>query len=326
MDESTLSREYLSTYVDLIGCLFGLSMRKDVMKTLSGGGAIIWALTANILIAVMKFVCAALGSVAMLSEWVHSVADSANELTLMVGKKFSKKEPSRKHPWGTSRGRYLASFIVAILLFLAGGAYSSYEAVEKMMGISHMGVRTIDASTLRMSLMTCIIAAVLDGLSLHKGIKEARERFVKTHEYGKFNLWRFWIETKSSDLAAVIAEDVLACASLAIAGSCTLMALITGDELWDGIGGLGVGVILIIGSVLLALQVSSLLLGEGVSDHTYDALELSSWIPMESRGLSGYRPCILTRTGCCAASRWICMPIGTIMPSLMTLNDASVRR
>lgn len=243
------------------------------MKTLKDSGAIIWALTANILIAVMKFVCAALGSVAMLSEGVHSVADSANELTLMVGKKFSKKEPSRKHPWGTSRGRYLASFIVAVLLFLAGGAYSSYEAIEKMIAISHMGVRTVDVSTLRISLITCIVAAILEGLSLHKGINEAHGRFVKTHEYGKFNLWRFWTGTKSSDLAAVIAEDVLACVSLAIAGSCTAMALITGDELWDGIGGLGVGIILIIGSVLLALQVSSLLLGEGVSDHTYDTLE-----------------------------------------------------
>lgn len=243
------------------------------MKTLKGGGAIIWALSANILIAVMKFICASLGSVAMLSEGVHSLADSANEITLMAGKRFSHKEPSRKHPWGTSRGRYLASFIVAILLFLAGGVYSSYEAIEKMMVITHMGIRTIDESTLRISLITCVIAAILEGFSLHKGISEARDRFLNTHEYGKFNLWKFWTGTKSSDLAAVIAEDVLACVSLFMAGSCTLLALLTGDEIWDGIGGLGVGLVLIVGSVLLAMQVSSLLLGEGVSEHTYDMLE-----------------------------------------------------
>ena len=86
-------------------------------------------------------------------------------------------------------------------------------------------------------------------------------------------LWKFWTGTKSSDLAAVVAEDVLACVSLFMAGSCTLLALLTGDGIWDGIGGLGVGLVLIVGSVLLAMQVSSLLLGEGVSEHTYDMLE-----------------------------------------------------
>lgn len=74
------------------------------LKTLKSGGAIIWALSANILIAVMKFVCASLGSMAMLSEGVHSLADSANEITLMAGKRFSHKEPSRKHPWGQAEG------------------------------------------------------------------------------------------------------------------------------------------------------------------------------------------------------------------------------
>lgn len=233
------------------------------------GAAVMWALIANVAIAAMKFVCAALGSMTMLSEGIHSLVDSANEITLIIGKRLSKPATTRQHPWGTGRGRYLASFIVALLLFLGGGAYSTVESVERIhhiLTVAHG--RHVETTGLIVSLVTIIIAMGMESFSLHKSVIEARARFASTHETGVFNLFRFWSGTKSSDLLAVIAEDVLAVASLTISAVCTIVALATGDEVWDGIGGLLVGILLMSGSVLLTRHAVSLLLGEGASEHT----------------------------------------------------------
>lgn len=242
------------------------------------GKAIMAALIANAAIALMKFLVAMWSkSAAMLSESIHSASDTANEITLILGKKFSKKRRTRKHPFGTSRGRYLASFLVATLLFVLGGVYSTMEAFKKVISIIHGGpdAHSIDTNHLLIVLGVCVVSFCLEAWSLHNSIKEAKERFSYTHsDTGKeFDLWRFWTGTKSSDLIAVIAEDVLACTGLVFAFIGTLLALITGDDIWDAIGGAAVGILLIGGAVLLGIQISSLLLGEGASDATYDRIE-----------------------------------------------------
>lgn len=242
------------------------------------GKAILWAFIANMAIFLIKLIVATITkSASMMSEAVHSFADSFNEITLVLGKRMSHKSRSRRHPFGTSRGRYLASFLVVVLLFVVGGLYSAVEAFGKMLGIltGDADMHAVDAGHLIVVLIVCVISFCLESYSLHNSILEAKGRYVITHS-GRpedFNLWKFWKGTKSSDLACVIAEDVLACAGLVFAGFGTLMALLTGDDIYDAAGGAAVGILLIVGAVVLGRKISSLLLGEGMSEQTYNRVE-----------------------------------------------------
>ena len=242
------------------------------------GKAILWAFIANMAIFLIKFIVATITkSASMMSEAVHSFADTFNEITLVLGKKMSHKTRSRRHPFGTSRGRYLASFLVVVLLFVVGGLYSAIEAFNKMISILRGGpaMHAVDTSHLIIVLIVCVISFCLESYSLHNSILEARGRYVITHS-GKpedFNLWRFWKGTKSSDLACVITEDVLACIGLIFAGFGTLTALLTGDDIYDAAGGAAVGILLILGAIILGRKIASLLLGEGMSEQTYNRVE-----------------------------------------------------
>ena len=242
------------------------------------GKAILWAFIANMAIFIIKFIVATITkSASMMSEAVHSFADTFNEITLVLGKKMSHKTRSRRHPFGTSRGRYLASFLVVVLLFVVVGLYSAIEAFNKMISILRGGpeMHAVDTSHLIIVLIVCVISFCLESYSLHNSILEARGRYVITHS-GKpedFNLWRFWKGTKSSDLACVITEDVLACIGLIFAGFGTLTALLTGDDIYDAAGGAAVGILLILGAIILGRKIASLLLGEGMSEQTYNRVE-----------------------------------------------------
>lgn len=244
-------------------------------KSAKIGIAVIAALVANVLVALVKFaVFLFTRSASMLSESVHSLADSGNELTLIIGNKLSHRPPSRKHPLGWSRARYLASFIVAVSLFAIGGVYSASESIAKIRAVMHGSpeAHAVDASKMSIVLVVTVICALIEGWSLHNGIKEAKERFAETHDPGRFSLWKFWRGTKSSDIAVVLAEDTLAVIGLAFAFIGTAIAIATGDEIWDAIGGTSIGVLLIIGALLLGGQVASLLIGEGASAHTYQII------------------------------------------------------
>lgn len=236
------------------------------------GIAVIAALLANVMVAVVKFVVFMIThSASMLSESVHSLADSGNELTLIIGNKLSHRPPSRKHPLGWSRARYLASFIVAVSLFAIGGVYSASESIAKIREVVSGGpqAHAVDTHSMAIVLVVTVICAAIEAWSLHNGIKEAKERFEETYDPGPFSLIKFWKGTKSSDLAVVLAEDTLAVVGLAFAFLGSLLAILTGDEIWDAIGGTSIGVLLIVGALLLGAQVASLLIGEGASDHTY---------------------------------------------------------
>ena len=244
-------------------------------KSAKIGIAVIAALVANILVALVKFaVFLFTRSASMLSESVHSLADSGNELTLIIGNKLSHRPPSRKHPLGWSRARYLASFIVAVSLFAIGGVYSASESIAKIRAVASGGpdAHAVDASKMSVVLVVTLVCALIELWSLHNGIKEAKERFAETHNPGRFSLWKFWRGTKSSDIAVVLAEDTLAVIGLAFAFIGTAVAIATGDEIWDAIGGTSIGVLLIIGALLLGWQVASLLIGEGASEPTYQII------------------------------------------------------
>lgn len=237
------------------------------------GAAVKAALAANIGVAVAKM-CAATftGSSAMLSESVHSVADCSNEIVLMIGGRFSKHRTDGDHPFGLYRAKYLASFVVATLLFFVGGFFSTSEAVKKIITVvAEPSLRNTNRVELIAAFMVVLVSACLEGYGLHSSVNEANERMTRTRT-PHMGIFRFWRRTKSAELASVIMEDTLALIGLAFAGTGIGLAILLNDELWDAIGGLMVGLVLICGSLLLAFKSGSLLLGENVDQVTRDEI------------------------------------------------------
>lgn len=227
------------------------------------------ALGANIGVAIVKLLAAFFtGSSAMLSESVHSIADCSNEIVLMVGGRFSKRKTDGDHPFGLYRAKYLASFVVATLLFFVGGFFSTSEAVKKLVAISaDPALRDVNRMELLVAFIVVVISACLEGFGLHQSIKEANERMERTNT-PRMGVFRFWRRTKSAELASVIMEDTLALIGLAFAGLGIGLAIALDDEVFDALGGLMVGLVLIVGSLLLAFKSGSLLIGEAVDSDT----------------------------------------------------------
>ena len=222
-------------------------------KPAHAGSAVKAALIANIGVACAKFAAAAFtGSSSMFSESVHSVADCANEIVLMFGDRASDRKSKGDHPFGMHRAKYLASFIVATLLFFVGGVFAVSQATKKLIGLLDGSVdRQVDSLELLAALAVVVISAYLEGYGLHTSIKEARERMdrVKVEEDSLIGFWR---RTKSAELASVMMEDTLALIGLLFAGLGIGCSMLTGDELYDTIGGMMVGLVLVIGSAALA--------------------------------------------------------------------------
>ncbi|WP_049580448.1 cation diffusion facilitator family transporter [Streptomyces sp. SBT349] len=223
------------------------------MSASGGTKAIVAALLANSAIAVAKFVAAAFsGSASMLAEGVHSVADAGNQGLLLVGGKRAKRVATEEHPFGYGRERYIYAFIVAIVLFSVGGLFAVYEGVEKIRHpheIEHwywpVGV-----------LVFAIIAEIF---SFRTAIKEANE--VRGGQS-----WPQFVRTaKAPELPVVLLEDLGALVGLILALGGVGLALATGNGVFDGVGTLCIGVLLVTIAVVLALETKSLLLGEAGS-------------------------------------------------------------
>ncbi|MBT1177903.1 cation diffusion facilitator family transporter [Bifidobacterium callimiconis] len=240
-----------------------------VQESKHAGSAVKAALAANIGVAIAKL-CAAVftGSSAMLSESVHSIADCSNEIVLMIGGRFSHHKTDGDHPFGLYRAKYLASFVVATLLFFVGGFFSTSEAIKKIVAVAqNPAMRDANQGELLVALAVVAISACLEGYGLHQSAKEANERMKRTNT-PHMGLYKFWGRTKSAELAAVIMEDTLALIGLAFAGAGIGLAILLDNELWDAVGGLMVGLVLICGSLLLAFKSGSLLIGEAVDPDT----------------------------------------------------------
>ena len=237
------------------------------------GSALKAALAANVGVACAKFAAAAFtGSSSMFSESVHSVADCANEIVLMFGDRASDRKSKGDHPFGMHRAKYLASFIVATLLFFVGGVFAVSQATKKLIGLLDGSVdRQVDSLELLAALAVVVISACLEGYGLHTSIKEARERMSRV-KVEKDSLIGFWKRTKSAELASVMMEDTLALIGLLFAGLGIGCSMLTGDELYDTVGGLMVGLVLVVGSAALAFKSGSLLLGEDVDPRTHKLL------------------------------------------------------
>lgn len=233
-------------------------------KKASGNGPIFAALAANVGVFAVKAVAAALSnSSAMFSEAVHSLSDTANEAVLLIGKKRAEKR-SAEYEFGAYRIRYLASFTVAILLFFVGGVFSVYQSVTK---IQHVIAHDVEVEThlaLIISAVVLVLCAIMEGLALRNSIKQARANMQERGQ--KHSLWQYWKTTKASELAAVMAEDTLALIGLFFAFIGLIATLITGNPIFDSLGGACVGMVLVIGAGLLAKKTGSLLVGEALTD------------------------------------------------------------
>lgn len=222
--------------------------------------AIIYALTANAGIAASKAAAAVYtGSTAMLAEAVHSAADCTNQLLLLLGLKQASKPPSPQHPLGYGKATYFWSFMVAIMLFTLGGAFSLYEGIEKLMHpepLNHPWVAVIVLG----------IGVVLESWSLKGCIHEIREKA------GDMPLFRYFRESRESELIVVMGEDIAALAGLALALIAILLAMVTGNPVFDAIGSIGVGILLIIVAIGVGSQVQSLLIGESAAPDTEVAM------------------------------------------------------
>lgn len=200
-----------------------------------------------------KLVAALLtGSVSMFAETLHSLADSCNELLLLIGRHRSGRGRTREHPFGYGRERYLYAFVVAVMLFTVGGVLSGYEGVQRIIHPGHVEDPVIDFAVLAAAL-------VMESLSLRTAVINAREgRNGQTW-------WNFIRRAKSPELPVVLLEDSAALAGLLIALIGVSLAEITGDDAWDGAGSLLIGVLLGIVAVILAGEMKSLLIGESAS-------------------------------------------------------------
>ncbi|GHG41486.1 cation diffusion facilitator family transporter [Streptomyces zaomyceticus] len=220
------------------------------MSASGGTKAIVAALAANLAIAVAKFVAFLFsGSSSMLAESVHSLADSGNQGLLLLGGKKAQREATPQHPFGYGRERYIYAFLVSIVLFSVGGMFAIYEGYEK---IKHP--HPIEAWYWPVGVLA--FAIIAESFSFRTAIKESN--LIR----GGLTWTQFVRRAKAPELPVVLLEDLGALVGLILALGGVGLALLTGDGVWDGIGTLCIGVLLILIAIVLAAETKSLLLGE----------------------------------------------------------------
>ena len=231
-----------------------MSAKPDSIKS------ILYALFANLAIAIAKFGAAFwTGSSAMMAEAIHSLADSCNQLLLLFGMKQSTRPPDLDYPLGYGKSIYFWSFLVAVILFSLGGMFSIYEGVHKFSDPEPLKSPMIAVGVL-------IFAIVAESISLW-GCMQA----VNKERYGR-RLTRWFRESRSSELIVVFGEDIAALLGLVLALIAVLASAITGNPIYDAMGTVLIGVLLVIIAFLLAVEVKELLIGQGVEIHISDKM------------------------------------------------------
>ena len=222
--------------------------------------AILYAFVANFCIAIAKTWAAGLtGSGSMLAEAIHSYADTGNQVLLYLGLRQSQRPADDEHPLGYGKLSYFWSFVVAILLFSMGGLFSIYEGVHKLQHPEPL-------SQLWIAVVVLILAMLLEGSSLYGALREIK----KVRGERPF---REWLKhTRNSELVVVLGEDIGAQLGLIIALGFLVLAAITGDPVFDAIGSICIGVILIIISAFVAWRIRSLLVGRSADPDIQDAI------------------------------------------------------
>ena len=220
----------------------------------TGKKTILAALIANLGIAIAKFVGFAITkSSTMLAEGIHSSADSANQLLLLMGTQRAKRAPSSKHPFGYGRERYFWSFVVALILFSLGSLFAIYEGIEK---IRHP--HALNNASWAIGIL--IFGIFIESFSFRTAIVEART--IK----GESTWSKFVVRSKQPEIPVVLLEDAGALFGMVIALAAISLVKITGEPIWDGIGTLSIGVLLGVIAIILAREMHSLIIGEAASE------------------------------------------------------------
>lgn len=229
---------------------------------MAGGStrAIVAAFFANTGIAIAKFVgFAATGSASMLAESIHSVADAGNQGLLFLGGVRSRKDPTPSHPFGYARERYFWSFVVSLVLFTLGGLFSIYEGLDK---IRHP--HELESPIWAFGILG--FAIILEGFSFRTAIVEGRRA------KGRATWTGFVRHSKEPELPVVLLEDLGALIGLVIAVVAIGLAVVTGNGRWDGVGSVTIGTLLCLVAILLAVEMKSLLIGEGATTEDRDRI------------------------------------------------------
>jgi cation diffusion facilitator family transporter len=231
-----------------------MSAAPDSMKS------ILFALGANAAIAIAKTGGAIYtGSASMLAEAIHSFADCANQGLLLVGLREARRPASPDHPLGYGRAVYFWSFIVALMLFSLGGLFSINEGVHKL-----QGSEPVQNPWVAIAILAFGIAA--ESVSLWGALREiAKER-------GARSLWRWFRQSRHSELLVVFAEDVAALAGLVLALAAISVSALSGDPRWDAIGSIAIGSVLVVVAVLVAIEIKSLLVGQSAAPELVEAM------------------------------------------------------
>jgi cation diffusion facilitator family transporter len=215
--------------------------------------AIVAAFLANLGIALAKFVAFAVtGATSMLAEAVHSVADTSNQGLLLLGGRRSRRAPTRQHPFGFGRERYFWSFVVAVVLFTAGGLFALFEGEEKLRHPHEL------AST-QWAIGVLLVAIVLESFSLRTAVRESR------HVKGSESWPSFIRRAKIPELPVVLLEDTGALFGLSFALLGVVLADVTGNPRFDALGSIAIGILLGFIAVTLAIEMKSFLIGEAAA-------------------------------------------------------------
>ncbi len=229
------------------------------MSTEGGTKAVLAALLANLGIAVTKFVAFALTrSSSMLAEAIHSVADSGNQLLLLLGGRKSRRQATAQHPFGYGRERYVYSFLVAIVLFSLGGLFALYEAYHKWHEVhAHPGdLGQLDGRWWWVPLLVLGAAIAMESFSLRTAIRETNRI------RGRATLVQFVRRAKAPELPVILLEDFAALTGLVFALAGVGLTLLTENPIFDVLGTAMIGLLLVTVAVVLAVETKSLLLGE----------------------------------------------------------------
>lgn len=215
--------------------------------------AIIAALLANLGIAVAKLVAFLFtGAASMLAETVHSLADTGNQALLLLGSRRARRPATPEHPFGYGRERYFWAFVVALVLFTLGSLFAIGEGIQKL-----REPHSLDSPQWALGVLA--VAVVLETFSLRTAIREAR--CVKRSE----SWWSFVRHSKSPELPVVLLEDVGALLGLAFAALGVGLAMALGEPRYDALGSVAIGILLGVIAVVLAIEMKSLLIGEGAA-------------------------------------------------------------
>jgi len=223
--------------------------------------AIFFALGANFAITVAKGIAAFLsGSGAMLAETVHSLADCGNQALLLVGMKQAKRPSSPEHPLGYGKAVYFWSFLVAVMLFTLGGMFSLYEGIHKL---SHpepieqwwwaVGVLAFSIVAESVSMRACLLE-----------VNKAR---------GGQSLRQWFRESRQAELIVIFGEDLAALSGLSLALIAVVLAVVTGNPMWDALGTVAIGLLLIVVAVFVAIEVKAMLIGQSADPRVTEGMK-----------------------------------------------------